>query len=43
VLLGKGGLYKNVFRIKPPMCIDKEDVDYAIKVFCWALDKNGIK
>eukprot|EP01090_Pellita_catalonica_P013049 TRINITY_DN3006_c0_g1_i1.p1 TRINITY_DN3006_c0_g1~~TRINITY_DN3006_c0_g1_i1.p1 ORF type:complete len:522 (-),score=92.09 TRINITY_DN3006_c0_g1_i1:31-1455(-) len=32
LLVGKGGLYGNVFRIKPPMCITKDDVDYAIDV-----------
>ncbi|KAL9656380.1 hypothetical protein ABK040_005146 [Willaertia magna] len=32
LLLGKGGLYGNVFRIKPPMCISKEDVEFALFV-----------
>ena len=41
VLLGKGALLGNVLRIKPPMCITKDDVDFAIHVLDNALKKAG--
>ena len=41
VLIGKGGLEGNVLRIKPPMCITKADVDFALDVFDRALGLIG--
>merc|ERR1719186_187676 len=40
VLIGKGGYHGNVFRIKPPMCITKEDADFTAEVFEAAVHKT---
>eukprot|EP01018_Ginkgo_biloba_P014953 Gb_08982 [translate_table: standard] len=37
VLVGKGGYYGNVFRIKPPMCFTKEDSDFLVDVMDFAM------
>uniref|UniRef100_A0A7E4V024 Alanine--glyoxylate aminotransferase 2, mitochondrial n=1 Tax=Panagrellus redivivus TaxID=6233 RepID=A0A7E4V024_PANRE len=37
VLVGKGGPKGNVFRIKPPMCITKADVDQCVSVIAEAI------
>jgi alanine-glyoxylate transaminase / (R)-3-amino-2-methylpropionate-pyruvate transaminase len=39
VLIGKGGLDGNVLRIKPPLCITAEDVDFALDVLDRALSR----
>jgi alanine-glyoxylate transaminase/(R)-3-amino-2-methylpropionate-pyruvate transaminase len=31
LLLGKGGLFGNTLRIKPPMCITKTDADFLVE------------
>jgi alanine-glyoxylate transaminase/(R)-3-amino-2-methylpropionate-pyruvate transaminase len=37
VLVGKGGMFGNTLRIKPPMCINKDDADYLVAVLDEAL------
>ncbi|MBU1156668.1 MAG: aminotransferase class III-fold pyridoxal phosphate-dependent enzyme [Proteobacteria bacterium] len=39
LLIGKGGFYGNVLRIKPPMCITKPDVDFMLAVLDQALSE----
>jgi len=39
LLIGKGGLFGNVFRIQPPLCINAADVDFALEVLDVALGR----
>lgn len=39
LLAGKGGLYGNVFRVKPPMCFTQADADFTLQCFDQALSE----
>lgn len=40
LLLGKGGNFGHVFRIKPPMCVTIKDADFAVDVLEDAIRKE---
>ncbi|XP_004647254.1 alanine--glyoxylate aminotransferase 2, mitochondrial isoform X1 [Octodon degus] len=37
LLLGRGGIFSQTFRVVPPMCITKPEADFAVEVFRSAL------
>ena len=37
LLIGKGALFGNTLRIKPPMCIHRADADFMLEVIDEAL------
>ena len=43
VLIGKGGLFGNTLRIKPPMCITKDDADYLVAMLDEVLSEMSLK
>lgn len=40
LIIGKGGLYRNVLRIKPPLCISKDDADFIVDVLDYAFNNK---
>ncbi|XP_072113578.1 alanine--glyoxylate aminotransferase 2, mitochondrial isoform X2 [Mobula birostris] len=43
LLLGIGGIFGQTFRLKPPMCISQEDVDFAVAVLRLALQRHTLR
>ena len=43
LLLGKGGLFGNVLRMKPPMCLTKDDADFIVDCLDEVLPLAGRK
>lgn len=42
LLIGRGGLSGNVFRIKPPMCISRADADFCVSCLENAIAKHSV-
>ncbi|XP_004583825.2 alanine--glyoxylate aminotransferase 2, mitochondrial [Ochotona princeps] len=40
LLVGRGGLFSQTFRIAPPMCIAKAEADFAVEVFRCAFNQH---
>ena len=40
LIIGKGGFSGNVLRIKPPMCITEEDIEFMLEVLGDAFAKE---
>ncbi len=43
LIIGKGGLFGNTLRIKPPMCITKDDAEFMLAVLDQVLGEVGQK
>uniref|UniRef100_A0A1B6GM39 Alanine--glyoxylate aminotransferase 2, mitochondrial n=1 Tax=Cuerna arida TaxID=1464854 RepID=A0A1B6GM39_9HEMI len=40
LLIGRGGLMANVIRLKPPMCVTEEDIDFTVAVLKKAFENH---
>ena len=42
LLLGKGGLHGNTIRLKPPMCVTRDDADFIVAVLDACLQEEAV-
>ena len=42
LLLGKGGLHGNTIRLKPPMCVTRDDADFIVAVLYDCLQQQAV-
>jgi alanine-glyoxylate transaminase/(R)-3-amino-2-methylpropionate-pyruvate transaminase len=40
LIIGKGGYFGNILRIKPPMCITEEDIVFMLETLGEAFEKE---